>query len=354
MTQADPSNPAPEAAPLKSLDTKSFVQLLAEHRLSVWLSTYQAGKLVILRPNETGKLETQSRTFLMPMGLAVQPDRFALGTAGVIQEYRNGEGIAARIDPPGRYDAAYVPRTIHATGDIQIHEMAWEQDELWFVNTRFSCLCTRSVDFNFLPRWKPSFITELEPEDRCHLNGLAMVDGLPRYVTALGETNTKEGWRINKKTGGIVIDIQLDTNVCRGLSMPHSPRWYQDRLWVLESGTGGLGTIDPKTGEFSPMIQLPGFTRGLDFFGPYAFVGLSLVRETAAFSGLAITDLPVEKRACGIWVIDIRTSQIVAFLRFQHTVEEIFAVALVQGHLSPLVINDNPEILGYSYILPPE
>jgi uncharacterized protein (TIGR03032 family) len=332
--------------------TKSFVQLLAEQRLSVWISTYQAGKLVILRPNESGKLDTQSRSFLMPMGMAVQKERFALGTAGVIQEYRNVPQIAGRLEPPGRYDAAYVPRTIHATGDIQIHEMAYEGDELWFVNTRFSCLCNRSVEYNFLPRWKPSFVTELEPEDRCHLNGLAMVDGHPRYVTALGETNTREGWRANKKNGGIVIDIQSSEIVCRGLSMPHSPRWYQDQLWVLESGSGGLGTIDPKNGQYTQRVQLPGFTRGLDFYGPYAFVGLSLVRETAAFSGLAITDLPIEHRACGIWVIDIRTSQIIAFLKFHHTVEEIFSVALVQGHQYPLVINEDTEILGLSYIIP--
>ena len=288
----------------------------------------------------------------MPMGMALQKDRFALGTAGVIQEYRNSPSLAASLEPKGRVDAAYVPRTIHATGDIQIHEMAWRGDELWLVNTRFSCLCNRSAEFNFLPRWKPSFISALEPEDRCHLNGLAMVDGHPRYVTALGETDTREGWRGNKRNGGIVIDIQSDQIVCRGLSMPHSPRWYQDQLWVLESGSGGLGTIDPKTGRYSQLVQLPGFTRGLDFFGPYAFVGLSLVRETAAFSGLAITEMPVENRACGIWVIDTRTCQITAFLKFQHTVEEIFSVAVIQGHQYPLVINADPEILGNSYILP--
>jgi uncharacterized protein (TIGR03032 family) len=358
MPQQDLSKPAnddpPVERPLRSAYSKSFVQLLADSHLTVWVTTYQAGKLVILRPNDAGRLDTQARSFLMPMGLALQQDRFAIGSAGVIQEFRNDPKIAGSISPAGQYDAAYVPRTIHATGDIKIHEMGWEQDQLWFVNTRFSCLCNRSVDYNFVPRWKPAFISKLAAEDRCHLNGLAMVDDKPRYVTALGETDTEFGWRSNKRDGGIVIDVRSNQIICRGLSMPHSPRWHQEKLWVLESGSGGLGTIDLGTGRYTQIIALPGFTRGLQFHGPYAFVGLSQVRETAAFGGLAITELPVESRFCGIWVVDTRTGHIAAFLKFQHTIQEIFSVAVVQGHQYPLVINSDTEILGLSYSLPPE
>ena len=116
--------------------------------------------------------------------------------------------MTAKLDPPGRHDACFLPRSSHVTGNIQIHEMAWGTgDELWVVNTRFSCLCTLDGSASFAPRWRPPFVSALEPTDRCHLNGLGMVDGTPRYVTALGETDEPAGWRANKAKGGIVMDV---------------------------------------------------------------------------------------------------------------------------------------------------
>jgi uncharacterized protein (TIGR03032 family) len=351
MTQpAQPPSTEP-SPPIQSAYTRTFAPLLAQQQVSLLLTTYQAGKLIALRHDGNGKVETDSRSFLMPMGLAVRQDRFAMGTAGVIQEYRNAASITRWIEPEGKYDAAFVPRTIHATGDVQVHEMAWQEDELWFINTRFSCLCTSSADYSFIPQWQPKFISDLVPEDRCHLNGLAMVDGQPRYVTALGETDSIGGWRANKRNGGILIDIDSSEIISPELSMPHSPRWHDGKLWVLQSGTGGVGTIDLATGKYHPIIELPGFTRGLDFHGPYAFVGLSRVRESATFSGLKITELPVEKRACGVWVIDTRTGKVAAFLKFPQAVHEIFAVASLACR-SPVVINSDEKILGSTYLLP--
>ena len=99
--------------------------------------------------------------------------------------------------------------------------------------------------------------------------------------------------------------------------MPHSPRWYGGRLWVLHSGTGGLGGVDLATGRYDEVVKLPGFTRGLDFAGPLAFVGLSQVRESAVFSGIPIAERPVEERCCGVWVIHIETGRVVAFVKFE-------------------------------------
>ena len=155
----------------------------------------------------------------------------------------------------------------HVTGDIGIHEVAWSGDELWFVSTRFSCLATLSPDYSFVPRWRPPFISALAAEDRCHLNGLALVDGQAKYVTALGETDTADGWRANKPQGGCFIDVASGAVVSRGLSMPHSPRWHDGRLWVLESGTGRLVLIDPASGQRETVAELPGFARGLALSG---------------------------------------------------------------------------------------
>lgn len=166
------------------------------------------------------------------MGLAFHNNRLAVGTAQEIIVFRNVPAVASRLEPPGKHDACFLPRSLHVTGDIQIHEMVYQEDELWFINTRFSCLCTHDEDHSFVPRWWPRFITGLAAEDRCHLNGIALADGKPRWMTALGETDSAGGWRENKKDGGILIDIDSGEIVARKLSMPHSPRWHTGRLWL--------------------------------------------------------------------------------------------------------------------------
>jgi len=180
-----------------------------------------------------------------------------------------------------------------------------------------------------------------------------VVDGKPKYVTALGTADTAGGWRENKAGGGVLIDVEANEFVCRGLSMPHSPRWYQDKLWVLESGNGTLATVDVDTGQLETVAELPGFTRGLDFLGPYAFVGLSQVRESAVFSGISLTER-VSERNCGVWVVDIRSGQIVAFLKFEDAVQEVFAVSLLQGIRFPDVLGAGDKAIGVSYALPEE
>ncbi len=363
-----PSNDAPKAsadatpsddqpAPLRSVHTSNLPQILADGRFSLLVTTYQAGKLVILR-SDNGVLNTHFRNFMKPMGLAVQGGKLAIGCSIDVWEFHNVPAVCPKLEPdnkqqPTRHDACFLPRRSHTTGDVQIHEMAWVNDELWFVNTAFSCLATRSDADSFEPRWRPSFVTELVPGDYCHLNGLAMRDGRVGYVTALGETNTVGGWRENKRNGGLLVDVGSNEIVARGLSMPHSPRWYRDKLWLLESGHGSIGTVDLQTGRYEAIAQLPGFTRGLSFFGPLAFVGLSQVRESAVFSGIPLVER-LEERTCGVWVLNIETGETVAFCRFEEAVQEIFAVEILAGCCFPDLINHDAELLGRSYVLPDE
>jgi uncharacterized protein (TIGR03032 family) len=319
--------------------------------MSVLVTTYQAGRLVILR-NDDGVLNTHFRLFPKPMGLALAPHRLALGAEMEIREFHSVPAVAPKLEPKGKHDAAFLPRTAHATGDVQIHEMAWIDGEVWFVNTLFSCLCTRSEIYSFNPRWRPAFVTQLAAEDRCHLNGLCVIDGRPRYVTALGETDTAGGWRKNKRDGGILIDVDRQEIVARGLSMPHSPRWHEGKLWVLHSGTGGIGYVDPASGRYESVAELPGFTRGLSFAGQFAFVGLSQVRETAVFSGIPIAERPESDRSCGVWVVNIETGETVAWVKFQDAVQEIFAVEVLSQAKFPDVVIDNREVLAGSFVLP--
>jgi len=364
----DISESVRDLPPLRSVHTTSFPQLLNELGISLFVTTYQANKLVILR-SDGAVLNTHFRGFNKPMGLALTGDRLAIGTALEIWEYHNVPAVTERSEPIGGHDACFLPRSSVTTGDIQIHEMVWvapsghgastgsrsADDELWFINTRFSCLCTRSGIHSFEPRWWPSFITQLAPEDRCHLNGLCSVPDEQRnkfYVTALGETDTPGGWRANKKSGGILMDTSSNRVLLGGLSMPHSPRWYAGRLWLLESGNGAIGWVDPVNNRYQCLAELPGFTRGLDFFGRFAFVGLSQVRESAVFSGIAIAERPIEERCCGVWVLDIESGQTVAFVKFEDALQEIFAVAVLPGRRYPDLINDNLSVIADSFVLP--
>lgn len=347
----------PEVEPvptLRSVHTKNFPGLLDELGLSLLISTYQAGKVVVVRA-EGGKLNTHFRTFHAPMGMALAGDRLAIGTKWQVWEYRDVPSALAQLEPPGRHDACFVPWSSRTTGNIYIHEMVWSGDELWFVNTRFSCLSTLDRDRarSFVPRWRPPFISALRPEDRCHLNGMSLRDGSPRYVTALGETDSPAGWRAVKAKGGVLVDVASGQAILRGLSMPHSPRWHQGRLWICESGSGTIGVVDEDAGRYEPVAVLPGFTRGVDFAGRYAFVGLSQVRQSAIFSGIAILDRPTEQ-SCGVWVVDLTSGQVAAFLKFEEAVQEIFAVTVLPGKRFPELIADDEKILGDAFVLAEE
>jgi len=349
-----PGPPLPsDSAPLRAVHTPNFPALLRRLGASLLVTTYQAGKLVMVR-DEGDHLNTHFRAFPAPMGMALAGDRLAVGTRMQVWEFVDVPAVAARLEPPGRHDACFLPRSSHVTGNIQIHEMAWDAGgQLWAVNTRFSCLCTLDRSASFTPRWRPSFVSALEPTDRCHLNGLAMVDGRPRYVTALGETDAPGGWRANKAKGGVLIDVDSNEVIARGLSMPHSPRWHGGRLWVCESGAGTIGFVDLDTGKYEPVAEVPGFTRGVEFVGDLAFVGLSQVRESAIFSGIPITErLTAEQRTCGVCAIEVARGRVVGLLRFETAVQEVFAVALLPGRLYPDLINDDEKLLQNSFTVP--
>jgi uncharacterized protein (TIGR03032 family) len=331
--------------------TDSFVSILKQLGASLLVSTYQANKLLVARASGSG-LSTLVRTFDRPMGLAVDGRKLEIGTRNAVWSLRDAPDIAPRVEPVGRHDACYVPRSSHVTGDIGIHEIAWVNDELWMVSTRFSCLATLSPDYSFVPRWRPPFITALAAEDRCHLNGLAIVDGRPKYASALGATDTAGGWRADKARGGCILDIDTGQFVTRGLSMPHSPRWHEGKLWVLESGTGSLECVDKASGKRDTVARLPGFTRGLGFAGPYAFIGLSKIRPTSAMDGVPLAERR-EQLQCGIGIVDVRSGESVASLEFQTAVEEIFDVQILAGRRFPEVFGFQNDSINNTFIVPP-
>jgi uncharacterized protein (TIGR03032 family) len=284
--------------------------------------------------------------FERAMGLAVKPDAIAVASRAQVWLLAAAPEIAPRIEPAGRREACFLARSSHFTGEVQAHELAWGAgDELWLVNTAFGCLCTLDARHSFVPRWRPPFLSALAPEDRCHLNGLAMVDGAPRYVTVLGEADTPQGWRANKVSGGCLIDVPSGETVARGFAMPHSPRVHGGRLWVLNSGAGRLALVDPVTGQAQTVTELPGYARGLGLHERYAFVGLSKIRETSTFGGMPIAERRGELK-CGVGVVDLTTGRLTAHLEFLTGVEEIFDVQVVPFARRPALSGPYPELDG--------
>lgn len=332
-----------------SAHTTTFPALLAELGTSLLVSTYQTGHLIAFREAD-GVLNTHFRQFPSPMGMALRGPFLALGTRSEVIVFQNQPQSVARLEEPGPHDACFLPRATYATGDIRVHDLAYVGDEPWLVNTRFSCLATLDGAHSFVPRWRPPFISALAPDDRCHLNGLCVVDDEPRFVTALGVADEEDGWRERKLDGGVLIHVPSGEIVTSGMCMPHSPRWHDGRLWLLESGRGELVTVDLDSGERHRVGAVPGFARGLALVGPYAFIGLSQVREHV-FDGLPLTGEGVD-RNCGVWVMDVRTGAIVAWARFDGMVEEIFEVLALPGIRFPEIVEPGADLVDGSFVLP--
>jgi uncharacterized protein (TIGR03032 family) len=312
----------------------NFVAVLDEIRGSLLISSYQAGRLVVVGVSG-GRLNLSLHTFEGAMGIAVAPDRIAVAAGPQIWFLQNAPTFAPQLEPAGKFDGCFVTRSSHVTGEIQCHELAFAGLQVWFVNTVFSCLCTLHPTLSFLPQWKPSFISAATLDDRCHLNGLALAGGHPRYATALGETDTPGGWRPGKACGGCLIDVPNSRTVANGFSMPHSPRVHQGEVWLLDSGTGRLVKVDLRSATSDTVAGLPGYTRGLSFAGGYAFVGLSRIRETS------LGDLPIsahrERLKCGVGVVELASGRLVALLEFTAGIQEIFAVEVLHGTRCPAI-----------------
>jgi uncharacterized protein (TIGR03032 family) len=322
--------------------SRHFPEWLAGTGGSLAFTTYQSGKLFLLGVRPDGRLSVFERTFPRAMGLAVSADgrSLALATRNTIQRFDN-------VLPPGQgsaegYDAVYAPHASWVTGDLDAHDLGFGADgRPVFVNTLFACIAAVSDGASFRPLWKPEFISRLAAEDRCHLNGMAMEDGKPLYATAVSRSDAADGWRDRRRDGGIVIDCESGAIVAEGLSMPHSPRLHEGRLWLLNSGTGEFGHVDLATGRFEPVAFCPGYARGLAFAGGRAVIGLSLARENRTFSGLALDEAlaarDVDPR-CGLAIVDLASGDMKDWVRIEGVTRELYDVAALPGVRRPSAI----------------
>ena len=327
--------------------SRGFESWLKSHKSSIAFTTYQVGKIFFLGLKPDGKLWVFNRDIGRCLGLALSgPDLWVTGGA---QIYRFRDAMSDETpNAGGAPDALYVPQTSYFTGDLDAHDVAVDGGgQVLFVNTRFNCLATVSDTHSFRPLWKPPFISRLAAEDRCHLNGVALFEGRAKYATCVSQSDVFDGWRDHRENGGIVIDVDSGEIVCSGLSMPHSPRWHDGQLWVLNSGSGALGRVDLGSRKFEAVSFCPGYLRGLAFIDKrYALVGLSKPRENRTFLGLPL-DAALRERdiaaRCGLYVVDITTGDIAHSVTIEGIVSELYEVTVIPGVRQPSMIGLNSE-----------
>jgi len=358
LGQGTPNSTGSGDPRLELLASPQLASWLADHEVSLAFTTYQAGKLFLVGLQADGRLSLFERTFNRCMGLCASPDAQTLYMSTLYQLWRFENALEDGQMQDG-YDGLYIPQVAYTTGELDIHDIALTNNgRPIFVNTLFSCLGTVSERHSFAPVWRPPFISSLAPEDRCHLNGLTMDTGKPRYVTSISQTDTASGWRARRRTGGVVVDVQTNVIVADGLSMPHSPRLYRNTLWVLNSGTGYLGYVDLDQGRFTPVTFCPGYLRGLAFAGDFAIVGLSQPRENRTFDDLPLEDELRTRRVetqCAVQVIDLQSGKAVHWLRLEGVVKELYDVVALPKIRRPMALGfKTDEIRRTVTVAPPE
>ena len=326
-----------QSSPLNCVYSSNLPEILNYIGCTLVISTYQAGKIIFVSAVDTNNLIQLPFGFHRPMGVAATGDLLAVATRDTVEVLADSPELSsADLKRFGMHDRLYVPQTTYFSGEVNMHDLVWGNDGLWGVNTLFSCLVLANDTLSFEPKWFPSFITESVGEDRCHINGLALEAGRPRYVTALGESNTEKGWRRYKVSGGILIDVEKNEIILRNLSMPHSPRIYDETLYFLLSSTGELARAKLDTESFEIIAQLPGFARGMARHQNYLFIGLSRLRKSSP----TFADLPIAQRSLfsGFVVLDLQSERIVSTFKYEHGCEEIYDIQIIPAVQRPGIL----------------
>lgn len=344
--QAAAQPPQPTADQTRISVSRGFSAWLARTRCSLAFTSYQTGQLFLVGRMADGRVSFHQQNYVRAMGVHASAQRLYLGS--LFQIWRLENVLAPHERANGQFDRLYVPRNAQTTGDVDVHELGVDRSgRVIFVNTKYSCLATMSLTHGFRPLWKPPFISRLAAEDRCHLNGMAMEEGAPAYLTAVSRSDVANGWRDRRHEGGVLVDVRNDRIVTDQLSMPHSPRVASDGVWLLDSGRGMLARVDPRSGAKHDLAFCPGFLRGLALHNGYAVATVSLPRD-GAFSGLALQDELAKRDSepwCGVCIVDLRTGDMVEWIRLSGAIRELFDVAVIPDVACPMALGvSSPDI----------
>lgn len=329
--------------PFSCTYTSNVPELLTKLNCSLAISTYQAGKLIFISPKNEEHLVQLPRTFDKPMGIALDNERGKLGLAcrTSIELFQNSKELADFYPKsPKKYDGLFMPRVSYNTGGVDIHDLSFGQNnQIFGVNTLFSCIVKFNDQYNFSPYWQPPFVSKLSSEDRCHLNGMAMENGLPKYATTFNQGDSLQSWRGNITKTGTVIDVDTNDIIHDHLAMPHSPLLINGKLYILLSATGQLVEVDVTTGKSNEVINLNGFVRGMSYHNEYLFIGLSKLRKNSStFAKLDIVDKAVY---AGIAIVHLPTGSFCGEIKYHTSVDEIYDIEVIPNLLKPNIVNNN-------------
>ena len=332
---------SPGLAPFSCTYTSHVPEILQRLGCTIAITTYQAGKLVLISAQDENTLVQLPRTFDKPMGIAEdkENDKLAIACKEEVIVFANSKDLATYYpNAPGKYDALYMPRVTYHTGQLDIHDLNFgENNTLYAVNTSFSCIVKIDDSYNFVPFWKPPFVDSIASEDRCHLNGMAMLNGKPKYVTAFNQGNTHQSWRENVTKTGILMDVETNEVILENLAMPHSPRIFNGQLYVLLSATGELIRVNIEERSYEVVVTLDGFVRGMDVYKDYLFIGLSKLRKNS--STFAKLDFAEAANEAGIMIVHLPTAAIAGKITYQTSLDEIYDVHILGGKMRPNVLN---------------
>ena len=331
--------PAGQESPSEHSDigvSRGFARWLRENNTSLAFSSYQSNRLFLVGTMPDGTVSVHQQLFKRAMGLAWASDRLYLSS--FMQVWRLENLLSPGQLAEDRFDVQLMPRETYITGTLDVHEMAIDANgRLVFVATEMSCLGTLDPVHSFRPIWKPPFISQVQRGDRCHMNGLGMVDGRPKYVTCVSQTDVESGWHGRPLPKGVIVDVETNRIVTDKLAMPHSPRVAGDKVYALDSGRGFLVEVDPSSGDLTNIVFCPGFLRGLEIVGNYAVVTVSKPRYET-FEGLPIGE-EMERRnlkpMCAVMIIDLAARKIVEWLTLEGYVKELFTVVMMPGIKCP-------------------
>ncbi len=331
--------------------TPNVPAILHDLNVTISLSTYQAGKLIFISALDAHTVTQLPRNFAKPMGIALKDDLMAVASLGEVSLFKNLPELAWDYpNQPKTYDALYFPRATYHTGMVDMHDVAFSNEGIIGVNTQYSCICKINENYSFTPFWQPHYITKLAPQDRCHLNGMAMHEGEPLYVSALSQTDTPDGWRAHKTDGGVLIHVPTNKIVVDGLAMPHSPRYYDGKVYVLLSASGQLLCYDPEKNTSDIVADLGGFVRGMSKVDNYLFIGLSKIRKTSK----GFKDLPIADKAnsAGVIIFDMNIKEIVAFIIYESSVDEIYDVKTIKNTKRPGIVTPQKKVHNFAVSFP--
>lgn len=341
-----------QLTPFSARFSPQVPELLNKLNCTIALSTYQAGKIVFISPNpDNERLTTLPRSFHKPMGIAIKGDSMVISLKDEVVVFQNSIQLAEHYpNKQNIYDSLWLPRITYYTGMVDMHDIDFGDDGIYAVNTSFSCICKLDGNYNFTPIWKPYFISETTPGDLCHLNGMVILGGKPKYVTALGTTNTPKGWKDSIINGGVLMDVDRNEIILSNLSMPHSPKMYNNELYILQSASGEFTKVDLKAKTHQVLKKFDGFCRGLSFHGDFAFIGFSKLRKNSStFAKLSFSD---KANFSGIKIIHMPTNAEVGEIIYETSIDEIYEVLVLPNMIRPNILNTQDEIHKYSLATP--